>query len=166
MENEGDGVKQTKRGFWRRHRALKWTIWCLLAVFVVLFSVITVAMRRAEPLLRARIVAELEERFHSHVELDSFHVSVASGLRAEGKGLRIWPRTDRSGSTDDLPEGKPLISLQEFRFHAPLHYSPGKPIHISTVQLRGLSIDVPPRPPRPFEKTRQPPGRRRQAMLC
>jgi len=159
MENErNDEVKQTKRGFWRRHRVLQWTLLSLLAVFVVLFSVATVAMRRAEPLLRARIVAELEERFHSHVELDSFHVSVASGLRAEGKGLRVWPAAARSGSTDILPPGNPLISLQEFRFHAPLSYSFGKPIHISLVQLKGLSIDLPPRPPGAYEKTRQPIG--------
>jgi hypothetical protein len=94
-------------------------------------------LRRAEPFLRARIVEELEDRFHSRVELDSFHISLVKGLRAEGKGLRIWP----SEKTD----GEPLIRLDEFRFHAPLNYRPGKPIHISVVELKGLRVELPPR---------------------
>jgi hypothetical protein len=42
-------------------------------------------------------------------------------------------------------EGEPLIRLDEFRFHTPLRYAPGKPIHISRVELEGLRIDLPPR---------------------
>jgi hypothetical protein len=38
-----------------------------------------------------------------------------------------------------------LIQLEEFRFHAPLRYQPGKPVHISLVQLKGLHVDLPPR---------------------
>jgi len=34
----------------------------------------------------------LADRFHARVELDSFHVSLANGLWAEGKGLRICRR--------------------------------------------------------------------------
>src|SRR5206468_754394 len=85
-----------------------------------------------------------------HVELDSFHVSVKNGLSADGKGLRIWQPVETEGrleSADEEPPaiGKPLIQIQEFRFHAPLEYGPGKPIRINTVHLKGLIIDVPPR---------------------
>ena len=40
---------------------------------------------------------------------------------------------------------KPLILLDEFRFHAPLRYRPGQPIHIALVELKGLVIDLPPK---------------------
>jgi hypothetical protein len=135
-----------RRPYWRRHPVLKWTLVSLLAVFVVLLAVVSVALHRAEPVLRAHIVAALEDHFHAHVELDSFHVSLADGLWAEGKGLRIWPPAEVQGVT--VPQGspgRPLISIEQFRFHAPLHYKPGEPIHVSAVQLTGLDIDVPPR---------------------
>jgi hypothetical protein len=41
--------------------------------------------------------------------------------------------------------GEPLIRLAAFRFHAPLHYEPGKPIHIAVVQLQGLDVHLPPK---------------------
>jgi hypothetical protein len=102
-------------------------------------------LRRAEPYLRARIVTGLENRFHARVELDNFHVSLVDGLWAEGKGLRIWPPARVAGVGVPAGEGEPLIRLKEFRFHAPLSYRPGKPIDISVVELKGLSIDLPPR---------------------
>ena len=79
------------------------------------------------------------------MELDSFHVSLVNGLVAEGKGLRIWPPAQVVGSDCaglELGRGalrtKPLIQLEDFRFHAPLRYEPGKPIKISAVELKGL----------------------------
>ena len=111
---------------------------------------VNLALRRAEPFLRARIEQALADRFHARVELDTFHVSLANGLRAEGKGLRIWPPDLQPGPENQPPtipgyEGEPLIRLAEFRFHAPLTYKPGKPIHISLMELNGLSVHVPPR---------------------
>jgi hypothetical protein len=107
-------------------------------------GVVAVVARRVEPFLRARIVGALEDHFHSRVELDSFHISLAKGLWAEGKGLRIWPPSQVEGITVPGP-GEPLIRLDEFRFRAPLRYEPGKPIHIPLVELKGLSIHLPPR---------------------
>jgi hypothetical protein len=40
---------------------------------------------------------------------------------------------------------QPLIRLDEFRFHAPLRYQPGKPFHIALVELRGLDVRMPPK---------------------
>ena len=138
--------------FWRRHRWLKWMAGGLLLVLIALGVAVSVAVRRAEPMLRAVIVEKLSEHFHARVELDSFHVSLMEGLTAQGKGLRIWPPADFGGVT--VPGGNgaiakssagPLIRLAEFRFHAPLHYSPGMPIRISVVQLKGLELDIPPK---------------------
>lgn len=137
----------TRASFWSRHRGLKWTLIVLLAVCTVAVAVISVMLRRAEPMLRAVLVSQLEQHFHARVELDSFHVSLANGLRAEGKGLRIWPPAEVHGVTVPAANpDRPLIALDEFRFRAPLHYEPGKPIHIALVQLKGLNVDVPPGP--------------------
>jgi hypothetical protein len=120
----------------------------VLATVVLVAAVVGVALQRAEPYLRARIVEGLEDRFHAKVELDSFHVSLVNGLWglwAEGKGLRIWPPARVAGVTVPEGQGEPLIRLDEFRFHAPLELKPGKPIHISLVELKGLSVHLPPR---------------------
>ncbi len=145
-------VARQEKGFWRRHRWLKWVAGGLLVVLVALGAAISIAVRRAEPFLRAQIVEKLSEHFHARVELDYFHVSLVDGLRAEGKGLRIWPPDDalrlpvqgEEGTDATKPLG-PLIEIAEFRFHAPLEYTPGRPITIRTVELKGLAIDVPPK---------------------
>ena len=145
-----------RAGFWRRRQALTWGLkWLaggLLLALILLGVAISVVLHNAEPMLRAAIVEKLEKRFHARVELDSFHVSLVNGLVAEGKGLRIWPPTlvaevavPGSNWAAAAP-AKPLIQLEDFRFRAPLRYEPGKPIEISAVQLRGLDIDIPPKP--------------------
>lgn len=139
-------LRPTRPSFWRRHRWLKWALSVMAVILIALAVTVTVALHRAEPVMRAYIIQALEEHFHSRVELDSFHVSVASGLWAEGRGLRIWPPAEIHGVT--VPESspdQPLMSLDEFRFHAPLRFSPNTPVHISVVQLKGLTLDIPPR---------------------
>ena len=137
------GVADARKSFWLRHRWVKWVAGGLLAVLAVAAGVVALGLHRAEPFLRARIVEGLANRFHARVELDSFHISLVNGLWAEGKGLRIWPPARTEGVTEG--QGEPLIRLQEFRFHAPLRYAPGKPIAVSVVELKGLSIHVPPK---------------------
>jgi len=129
----------------------------LLLALIALGVAISVALHQAEPILRAAIVKRLQEHFHARVELDSFHVSLVNGLWAEGKGLRIWPPAQVEGVTVPgataasdpgppiRPLTKPLIQIDEFRFHAPLRYKLGEPVKISVVELKGLDIDVPPK---------------------
>jgi hypothetical protein len=140
----------------RQHKRtwLKWAAGAVLLVFILLGVAISIAIHRAEPMLRAAIVEKLEEHFHARVELDSFHVSLVDGLRAEGKGLRIWPSSNVAALAVAGPDGagtsepfiRPLIQLADFRFHTQLSYKPGEPIRIAVVQLNGLDIDVPPKP--------------------
>ena len=106
----------------RRRRWLKWFAAAVVLALVALGVAISVALRRAEPMLRAEIVQRLAARFHARVELDSFHVSLMSGLWAEGKGLRIWPPAQVAGVTVPGAKGagaagapRPLIQLAEFR---------------------------------------------------
>jgi hypothetical protein len=138
-------VVEDQHSFWRRHSWVKWVAGVLLAALATAAAVVGVALHRAEPYLRARIVEALEDRFHARVELDSFHVSLVKGLWAEGRGLRIWPPARVGGVAVPQGQGEPLIRLDEFRFHAPLELKPGKPIHIPLVELKGLNIHVPPK---------------------
>ncbi len=129
----------------------------LVIAAVALAAVAAVLARRAEPFVRARIVEGLQDKFHSRVELDSFHMSVREGLNrhwglwAEGKGLRIWPPADAAAASVPAPapgdtiESGPMIKLDEFSFHAPLIYAQGKPFHIVVVEINGLDVDLPPR---------------------
>jgi hypothetical protein len=145
-------LAETRASFWRRNRWIKWVGGVLLVVVALLAGVVSVLLHRAEPFLRARIMEALQDHFHARVELDSFHMSLADGLWAEGKGLRIWPPAQVEGVTvpgapvaGTVGRDEPLIRLDEFRFHAPLHYQPGKPFHISLVELKGLNVHLPPR---------------------
>jgi hypothetical protein len=147
VEVKGEGARK-RRG----HRWLIWVGSALILILLALAVVVAVTLHRAEPLLRAVIVEKLQDHFHARVELGSFHISLVNGLWAEGKGLKIWRPAEVVGVTVpgeiDAAQANlatPLIQLDEFRFHAPLHYDPGKPIRISVVQLRGLTIDVPPK---------------------
>jgi hypothetical protein len=160
-------VTAKRAGFWRRHRALQWTLGVLLLALIALGVAISIALRHVEPMLRAEVVKALEEHFHARVELDSFHISLVDGVQAEGQGLRIWPPAQAAvvpdpgatAATEPTEPGppsapsptmqsggtKPLIQIAEFRFHAPLRYTPGEPVKISEVDLKGLNIDVPPK---------------------
>ncbi len=148
MENNGEaGLAGDGRSFWRGKRWLMWVAGVLLAALVVAAVIVAVLLHRAEPFVRARIVETLHDRFHARVQLDSFHMSLVDGLQAEGKGLRIWPpaRVEGIAVPGAAAPGEPLIRLEEFRFHAPLRYAPGKPFHISVVELKGLDVHLPPR---------------------
>ena len=140
-------MAEIRASFWSWKRVLMGISAIVFLLLVALAVVAAVLLHRAEPYVRARIVDTLKDRFHARVELDNFHMSLTHGLQAEGDGLRIWPPADVEGVTVPLTAGSgdPLISLDEFHFHAPLHYQPGKPFHISIVELKGLEIHLPPR---------------------
>jgi hypothetical protein len=114
---------------------------------------LAVLARQVEPYLRAQIVAGLGARFHTRVELDSFHVQVREGqearfgIWAEGKGLRIWPpqKTGGNHAIETAVNSVPLIQLDDFTFHVPLKYRQTQALRIAEVRLTGLKIDVPPK---------------------
>ncbi len=146
-------LRENSTSFWRRHRWLPWLAGGLLAGLALSAVVVNIVAHRAEPFVRERVVQALAGRFHARVELDVLHLSLGNslhgewGIWAEGRGLRIWPPAQVEGV--DVPQPgspiQPLISLAEFRFHAPLRYRSGTPIHIRLIHLKGLEIRVPPR---------------------
>jgi hypothetical protein len=112
---------------------------------------VAVLAHRVEPYVRARIIDGLSHHFHTHVELDDFHLSIGNGLRgewgvwAQGRGLRIWPPLPAGTSLSERPTDQPLMRLSEFAFQAPLRYKPGVPIDISDIRVKGLALRMPPK---------------------
>ena len=137
MQNTGteDRGRSRRRGVWG------WIAVSLLLAVVVLAAVGAVLVHRAGPILKGRVIETLQGRFDSQVELDSLHVSVIRGLEVSGSGLRIFPPDDvvAAGAT------KPLISLGQFTFHANLIGLFVKPMHVGTVHVSEMTIDIPPR---------------------
>ncbi len=146
-------MADSRPSFWRRHRWLTILGTAALAGVVVIGIALAILARRFEPLLHAGLVEGLQERFHTRVELDRFHVALGNGLNGEwgiwanGGGLRIWPphRTGGDQPLETAVQSVPLITLDDFRFHIPLRYRPDQAINITRVRLTGLRIVVPPR---------------------
>jgi len=128
---------------------------------IVLFSVVVIAVlgaiaiSRAEPILRERVIETLSTRFKSKVELDGFHVSVMRGLQVSGEGLRLFGITDPN---THQPGIQPLISVAEFRFRTGILDLLRSPIHVNTVYLNGLALNLPPREQRGQMKNMAPQG--------
>jgi hypothetical protein len=165
MPSTPDGIETgSRRSFWRRNRWIWWVAGSMLIALMVVAVALSIVARRFEPFMRERLVAVLQQRFHTHVELAYFHISVHHGQEEEwgmwatGRGLRIWPPHQEGG--DHLLEvavgSKPLIDLGEFSFHVPLRYETMQRLHIGEVRLKNLVIDVPPRSERDKQKRLEP----------
>src|ERR1700723_3561515 len=125
----------TRSGRWR------WIAGILLLGLVAL-SVLAIVVYRAEPTLRRAVIDTLSTRFKSRVELDVFHVSVLKGLEVSGSGLRIFGETDPNNHE---PGFQPIINVAEFRFHMGIRDLFRSPIHVNTVFVKGLQLNLPPR---------------------
>jgi hypothetical protein len=125
----------------RRRSVWRWIAVSLLIAVVVLGLVGEVMVRRAAPILKGRVIETLSTRFNSRVELDGLDVSLVKGLEVSGKGLRIFPQDEvvAAGATE------PLIALGHFSFHADWAGLFAKPMHVGTVNVRGMAIYIPPR---------------------
>ena len=115
-----------------------WILWTILISLVVLAVIAEVVLKRAEPILKGRVIETLSTRFNSHVELDDLEVSLIQGLAVSGKGLRIFAPDDVVAAGFKTP----VIAIQEFDFHAGLVGLFLKPTHVSTVHVEGLAITI------------------------
>jgi len=118
-----------------------WIAITLLLIVIGIATTAEIVFHRAEPILKGRIIETLSTRFDSRVEMDGFHVSVTKGIEVSGDGLRIYPPDDvvQAGAKE------PLISLDHFAFHVNVAGLFIKPMHVGTVNVRGMTISVPPR---------------------
>jgi len=103
---------------------------------------VRVVLDRAQPILRAKVIGTLSTRFKSKVELASLNVSVARGLEVSGSGLKIFGPTDPNPYE---PGVQALISLQEFHFHTGIRNLFRPDIHVDTVYVKGMELNIPPK---------------------
>ena len=127
-----------------RRRVRRWRWWIGGAVFVlaIVLICIRVVIVRAQPILRARVIETLSARFKSRVDLSDLHVSIANGLHVEGKGLKIYGATDPNPSAPGI---QPLLEIEQFRFATALGNLFREPMHVDTVYVSGLTMNVPPK---------------------
>src|SRR5271167_754230 len=119
--------------------------WIGIVAFILLAAAIVVVrlvIARAEPILRTRVIETLSNRFHGKVELASFHVSLADGIAVSGDGLKIFGTTDPNPYE---PGVQALIGVQEFRFQTGLLTIFRSPMHVETVYVKGLELNIPPK---------------------
>jgi len=126
----------------------------LLAVLAFV-AVLSFLAHHAEPLLRARIIETLSTRFHSRVDLAELKVSVSQGLVVSGKGLMIYGLTDPNIHREGI---QPLIGVDEFRFRAGVLSLLRSPMHVGTVYIKGLQLNIPPKQDREQLRSMAPKG--------
>ena len=100
------------------------------------------AIYRAQPILRTRVIDTLSNRFQSKVELATFQVSIIKGIEVSGGGLKIYGKTDPNPYEAGV---QPLIAAQEFRFQTSLLNLFRSPMHVETVYVKGLELNIPPK---------------------
>ena len=129
----------TKR---RVHGAWKWIGIAALFFFIGSLVAVRIVIARAGPIVRARIIQTLSTRFNSKVELASFSVSVMNGIQVSGSGLKIFGTTDPNPYEAGI---QPLIGISEFRFQTALRSLFRSPMHVDTVYVKGLELNIPPK---------------------
>ena len=113
-----------------------WVAAALVGTLIVL-TIAAAAGSRTEP-LRALVVATLEDRLDSRVELQAFSVDLFPAVTVRGSGLTIRLRT----VTD--PAIPPLIAIESFTVHCGLLDLLRRPRRFKHVTLEKLVVNIPP----------------------
>ena len=124
-------------------------------MFIVAITAVGILIFNARPILRARVVETLSARFNSKVELDAFDVSMVKGFQVSGEGLRLFGDGDPNNHE---PGVQPLIDVGEFRFRMGILDFLRAPMHVKTVYVKGLQLNLPPREQRAQMKNIGPEG--------
>jgi hypothetical protein len=80
-------------------------------VVVLAVATFEVIISRAEPILKARLLQALSERFHARVELGDFDVSLLRGFQVSGKDLAIYPTISPPARPLSLPGTLPFAPI-------------------------------------------------------
>ena len=100
------------------------------------------AASHAAQILRARVIDTLSARFKGNVELADLDVSAYDGLAVRGGGLKIYGMNDPNPSAPGI---QPLIQVGEFRFQTSFRSLFRSPMHVHTVYVKGLTLNIPPK---------------------
>jgi hypothetical protein len=128
----------------KNRRTRFWKLFAIVAVILIAATVVAVryVIAHAEPILRARVIQTLSTRFKSKVELSGFQVSVMHGIEVSGTGLEVYGDKDPNAFQ---PGVQPLINIGEFRFNTSLRSLFRSPMHVDTVYVKGMVINLPPK---------------------
>jgi hypothetical protein len=121
--------------FWVRVTA--WVSFAIFLISAACFIEFAIYFRRAEPILKKRVIETLATRYDGRVELDTFQASVWHGFEVTGSGLKIYP--------NEFDSPQPLFSAEKFTFRATWRDLMRTPMHIGTVRVTGLDIYIPPK---------------------
>ncbi len=117
-----------------------------MGILVLLLAAAAICVRvvivRAEPILRNRVIETLSTRFKSGVDLAELHVWISNGIQVSGKGLKIFGATDPNPWE---PGAQPLLEIGEFRFQTALRNLFREPMHLDTIYVKGLTMNIPPK---------------------
>jgi hypothetical protein len=125
----------------RRSRLWLWILGTTLLLAGVVFVCIRIAILRAQPILRTRVIETLQARFKSRVELSEIRVWIADGVHVDGRGLKIYGVTDPNPYETGV---QPLIEVGEFRFFTSLRNLFREPMRVETIFVDGLTMNIPP----------------------
>ena len=125
-----------------RHAPWKWIGIVALVLLVGAGVTGRLVIARAQPILRTRVIETLSNRFNSKVELANLNVSVVNGIEVSGNGLKIFGTTDPNPYEPGI---QALIGVQEFRFQTSLLSLFRSPMHVETVYVKGLELNIPPK---------------------
>ena len=126
----------------KQRRQWMWIGIIVCAVLAGILITVREVISRAEPILRARVVESLSNRFQGKVELASLNVSVMHGLEVSGSGLKIYGAADPNPYEAGV---QALISLPEFHFHTGIRNLFRPTVKIDTVYVKGMELNIPPR---------------------
>ncbi len=135
------GDKFASRHWYAGGVRIRQTLWRTLIAFCILAAVLVAILAylatHYEPLIRDRLVAAIEQRYQSKVQIQTLHVNLLPRpvVTAEGIEVRWHGRTD-------VP---PMVTLRGFTIRAGLRALLSKPIHIESVNLDGLKLTLPPK---------------------
>jgi hypothetical protein len=130
----------------------KWPIvvGILVGLLAGLIVFVSIKLRNIDDRVREWVVAQLQEKFHSDVELGDLHVRVLPDLGVVGEELTL-----RINNRKDLP---PMFHVAKFSFNLGWTGILNAPHHISGIYVENMTITIPPRgekrdkPPAPKKK--------------
>lgn len=145
VSQSGVGSKPAPR------RPVRWRRWVAFAallgasIAVVLAIALHWASRNAGPILRKRVIATLEERFRSPVQLDRLDVAFENGIQVSGGGLRIINFGEKQPSGVKPAEEQPMLSVDSFDFHTTVRQLLEPTMRVDLVHVRGMNLNIPPK---------------------
>ena len=120
-------------------RRLRVSYVCVVAAALVLLAGASIN-RYAAPILKQRVIENLEAKLHCKVEIDEARFSLWHGLEASGSGLRIQSIGNEQRTT---PGGPPMLTARTFQFRSTLGDLLLHHTSAITAYAQGLVLTIP-----------------------